>query len=129
MASEQELLEAVKEALQKDGQLGQMRAELRSAVLKILEKKPINISKPKVIEENAVINDLIFEYLEWNGYRYTSQMLLSESGQTHPAKPRRQLEEDLGIEYDSKTVQIPLIYSILAQMKANSCNSNSNSPS
>lgn len=124
MATETELLEAVKQALHSDGHLGQIKAELRGAVLKILEKKPTNIVKPQLHEENAIINDLIMEYLEWNGYRYSAHMLLSESGQTHPVKTRRELETYLGIESDPKLAQVPLIYSTISQMKSNGNSNN-----
>lgn len=68
---------AVKESLHKDGRLGRFKAELRSAVMSILNTNPSNKSTAQIPDETKLINDLIREYLTWNGYLYSDQILLA----------------------------------------------------
>ena len=65
----------MKESLHKDGRLDKFKAELRSAVMSILNKNASAEAPPKVPEETKFINELIREYLNWNGYMYTEQIL------------------------------------------------------
>lgn len=69
------IVSAVKESLQNDGKLGKFKAELRSAVMSILNKNNSNEEAPKIPTETKFMNDLIREYLSWNGYLYAEQML------------------------------------------------------
>jgi hypothetical protein len=55
--------------------LEKFKAELRSAVMSILSKNASEEEPPKVPEETKFINELIREYLSWNGYLYTEQIL------------------------------------------------------
>lgn len=67
----------MKESLDKDGRLGKFKAELRCAVMSILNKSPSNKTTPQIPDETKLINDLIREYLMWNGYLYADQILLA----------------------------------------------------
>lgn len=64
---------AVKESLNKDGKLGKFKAELRSAVMSVLNRSPNN-PPPQIPDETKLVNDLIREYLSWNGYLYAEQI-------------------------------------------------------
>lgn len=52
-----------------------MNGEIRAAVMSILNRGFENCDPPQVPEETKLINELIREYLTWNGYLYTEQIL------------------------------------------------------
>lgn len=83
---------AVKESLIKDGHLNKFRAELRAAVMSVLSGKKEGRTQrgqgeksqqkgrprpPPIPEETLILNELIREYLDWNGYRYSEQILVA----------------------------------------------------
>lgn len=68
---------AVQTALLKDGRLNKFKAELRAAVMAVLSKTPGNNKAPQIPEETQILNELIREYLDWNGYRYSEQILVA----------------------------------------------------
>ncbi|KAJ8933847.1 hypothetical protein NQ314_013769, partial [Rhamnusium bicolor] len=70
--TETDLLE---ESLQKDGTLGRVNGEIRAAVMTVLNRNYENNEPPKIPEETKLINELLREYLSWNGYLYTEQIL------------------------------------------------------
>lgn len=55
--------------------MNRLHGEIRSAVMSILNKNFENHVPPTVPEETRVINELLREYLGWNGYHYTEQIL------------------------------------------------------
>lgn len=70
---------AVRTSLENDGELSQIKAEMRTKVMKLLEgSNKSGISKqPKSPREVLIVNELIREYLDWMGYKYTSTVLVS----------------------------------------------------
>jgi len=62
MSNVNELKDALKESLEEKGILGQVRAMMRSAIYEVIETddKP----KPKLSDENLLINELILEYMK-----------------------------------------------------------------
>lgn len=113
-ATEADLLEAIKESLQNNGTLGRLNGEIRTAVMSILNKNFENADPPKVPEETKLINELLREYLTWNGYLYTEQILAAESGQKGERMSRDVLTTKFGVMDDAKTAKIPLLYYIVA---------------
>ena len=65
----------VKDTLENRGVLNQIKARLRAEVFSALDDN--NEQKPALSNENLLINELIREYLEFNGYKYTASVLLS----------------------------------------------------
>ena len=61
MSNINELKNALKESLEEKGVLGNVRALMREAIYEVIEtdEKP----KPKLSDENLLINELILEYL------------------------------------------------------------------
>ncbi|KAL6752727.1 hypothetical protein V8C86DRAFT_2748886, partial [Haematococcus lacustris] len=99
MSSVTELKDALKSSLDRNGSLRELQAQLRAAIFKSLsEADPVLSSKPGPSDENLVCNELIREYLAWNGYRETLSVFLPESGQPL-VKPftRSFMAEHLGI--------------------------------
>lgn len=71
------MFSAVKNSLKQDGRLGRFKAELRSAVMSILNRSGSNTKPPSIPDETKLINDLLREYLVWNGYMYSEQVLMA----------------------------------------------------
>jgi len=62
--------------LHKSGKLNKMKAELRAEIMKVLEPTSNSI-KPEIPSETLLINELIREYFTWNGYHYTTSVLVA----------------------------------------------------
>ncbi|XP_076275876.1 centrosomal protein 20 isoform X2 [Rhynchophorus ferrugineus] len=105
---------AIKESLQKDGTLGRFKGEIRAAIMNILNRNLESDETPKIPEETRLINELIREYLSWNGYLYSEQVLTAESGQSNERISRDILTTKLGVIDDTKTAKIPLLYYIVS---------------
>jgi lisH domain-containing protein FOPNL len=62
MTNVNELKEALKDTLQERGELSKIKAMMRAAIFEAIETddKP----KPKLSDENLIINELIREYLK-----------------------------------------------------------------
>ncbi|XP_044758638.1 uncharacterized protein LOC123316562 [Coccinella septempunctata] len=112
--TEMDLLEAVKESLHNDGTLGKFKAELRAAVMSILNKNHVSNEPPKIPEETKLINELMREYMIWNGYLYSEQIFTAECGHSKERLERDVLTTKLGVIDDAKTSKIPLLYYIVS---------------
>nr|XP_047922327.1 centrosomal protein 20 isoform X6 [Anser cygnoides]XP_047922328.1 centrosomal protein 20 isoform X6 [Anser cygnoides] len=73
MATVVELKQALKEALEKRGVLGQIKANIRAEVFHALDDQ--SEPRPPLSRENLLINELVREYLEYNKYKYTASVL------------------------------------------------------
>ncbi|XP_056630993.1 centrosomal protein 20-like [Diorhabda carinulata] len=113
-ATENDLLDAIKESLEKDGTLGRLNGEIRASVMAIINRDFESPDPPKVPDETKLINELIREYLAWNGYLYTEKILSAESGQKNERLGRDVLTTKFGVMDDSKTAKIPLLYYIVS---------------
>lgn len=69
---------ALKEALEKRGVLGQIKANIRAEVFHALDDQ--SEPRPPLSRENLLINELVREYLEYNKYKYTASVLTAGSG-------------------------------------------------
>ncbi|XP_060521514.1 centrosomal protein 20-like [Cylas formicarius] len=112
--TESDLVQAIKESLQKDGTLGKFKGEIKAAVMSIMNRNHENGDPPKVPNETKLINELIREYLSWNGYIYSEQMLSTEAGHSAERVSRDVLTTKLGVLDDCKTAKIPLLYYIVS---------------
>lgn len=106
------LLNAIKNALELDGTLDKLKEEIQSAMTSIFNAT--NLDSPEVPEETKLINELIREYLNWNGYLYTEQIFVAESGQSNEKTEREVLAEKVNVIDNEKTVKLPLLYYIVA---------------
>mmetsp|Transcript_84832 Transcript_84832/g.245281 ORF Transcript_84832/g.245281 Transcript_84832/m.245281 type:complete len:178 (-) Transcript_84832:329-862(-) len=106
-----ELKQALVETLETRGVLGQVKAKVRAEIFAALDDEVC--PRPELPKENAVINELIREYLEFNGYHHTTSVLLPESG--HPEErqfDRPFLASELGIREDDRSRSLPLLYAL-----------------
>ncbi|XP_046989646.1 centrosomal protein 20-like isoform X1 [Schistocerca americana] len=117
MDSERELYEALKENLESSGSLRKVRAEVKSEIMKVFDTNPQPRDKPELPESLLLINSLIQEYLEWNGYMYTSQILADESGMTSKTYSRQSMQKELQVSEDENTRKLPLLCSLVSTFK------------
>jgi len=114
-----ELKEALAEALERRGVLGEVKAKVRAEIFAALDDE--HAVRPELPRENAVINELIREYLEYNGYHHTLSVLLPESG--HPEErqfDRQFLASELRFQEDERSRSLPLIYGLVRGLRSQS---------
>ncbi|CAD5113256.1 DgyrCDS2434 [Dimorphilus gyrociliatus] len=111
-----DLKTAVRGILENKGILNEVKTKLRGEIFKSLQDESDDKQPPN--KENAIINELIIEYLEFNNYRNTASLLKTESGQTGPQLPRSLLCEELNII--DETANIPLLYGLIAYLQKQS---------
>lgn len=117
MATLEELKAALRETLESRGVINQLKAKIRAEVFAALEDN--EVQKPRLSDENLLINELIREYLEFNGYQHTLSTFIPESGQPDaPAFDRQFLARELQIAEDYKSRSVPLLYGIVKGLRA-----------
>ena len=62
------------EALENKGVINELKSKLRAEVFTILEDN--SYEKPKVSQENLLINEMIREYMEFNHYKYSKSVFV-----------------------------------------------------
>ncbi|KAF4672895.1 extra spindle pole bodies 1 [Perkinsus chesapeaki] len=113
-----ELREALESALESRGTMGKLRARLRAEVFDVLcGGGGVAEGKEKVPQpprENVIINELIREYFEFNGYHHSLATFVAESG-TPEERPftREVLEQETGINPSVAEAPLPLIYKLV----------------
>ena len=125
MTNVNELKDALKETLEERGVLNQIRALMRQSIFEAIESSD-DKPKPKLTDENLIINELIREYLIYNNYLHTNSVFLAESGQPNEAFDRNFLSKELNIVEDSSSRKLPLLYSALFGLKKESYVGNTN---
>lgn len=115
MTNVAELKEALKETLEERGVLNQIRAIMRQNIFEAIESddKP----KPKISNENLIINELIKEYLIYNNYLHSASVFEAETGQPKEALGRDFIAKELNIQETSSSKSVPLLYSMLFGLK------------
>lgn len=111
MASVDELKEVLKEHLENDGTLNEIRSQLRSAIFKSLNDQPNEL--PKISKENILMNDLIWEYLEFNNFNYSKSVFDSECGNPPEKLDREIIASWLNVEENQSTKKLPLLYALV----------------
>lgn len=104
MATKEELKSVLKETLENRGVLGQVKARIRSEVFSALDDQ--TETRPTLSNENMLINELIREYLEFNKYKYTLSVLLTETGQPKEPIDRKFMGQELKISEDHATASM-----------------------
>lgn len=125
MTNVNELKEALKETLQERGELNKIKAMMRAAIFDAIETddKP----KPKLSDENLIINELIKDYLKYNNYLHTSSVFVAESGQPVDSPiDRNFIAKELNIVEEQSSAKVPLLYSILFGLKKEVYDPNAN---
>ncbi|KAJ3217103.1 hypothetical protein HDU67_008480 [Dinochytrium kinnereticum] len=87
---------AVKESLDSRGVLADLKARLRAEIFKTIQDKG---QRPAPAFETAVVNELIAEYLNYNGYSHSLSVFKAEvNGVSKPNRSREDVAMDLKID-------------------------------
>ncbi|CAB3221788.1 unnamed protein product [Arctia plantaginis] len=115
--SERELLTAIKDLLKKNGLLNKINAEVRAQVTELLQDRQTGGTvtlAPTPTDEVLLVNELVREYLEWNGYLYTASVMTSEAAMPKDKRSRADLCAEVGVKDDEKSSALPLLSNIVA---------------
>ena len=115
-----DLKEAVSESLEASGAMDKLRARLRAEMFQVLDEGR-TLPKPELSNENLVMNEMIRDYLRFNGYTHTLSVFMPESGQPASERlpfDREFLAHELRIEDTKWSRQLPLLYVMLAQARS-----------
>nr|CAB3246796.1 lisH domain-containing protein FOPNL-like [Phallusia mammillata] len=111
MATVDALKKALTDTLETKGVMGELKARVRTEVFRALDDP--TATKPKLSNENLLINDLIREYLIFNDYKYTDSVLVAETGQPEVQLHRDFLCQELNVADTESSAKVPLLYSLL----------------
>lgn len=124
MAAMDELKDALRDALDSSGALERHRAALRADVLSAVRARVGGSAgaagpPPAPPEANVLINELLREYLLWNGYREAASVLQPEASMpAAPALGRGFIASRLGLSNGEAADDLPLLYSLVARAGA-----------
>ena len=118
MDSMEKLKSSLKESLINKGILNEIKAHMRQEIYNILDNDNDNDinQKPKLTKENIIINELIKEYFNFNGYKFSSNVLQSEVGQTNNLN-RNDIIRELNIIENENNKNKPILYTILSGLQ------------
>ncbi|XP_071560807.1 centrosomal protein 20 [Temnothorax nylanderi] len=111
MATEKDLVNAVRESLKADGNLDRIKAEMRTEVIKLLDCSSKE-SKSKTVKPShdiVFLNELVREYLDWMGYKYSSTVFRAECDLPKHCLDRKLLAQGLGVKDNEKSKNLPLL--------------------
>ena len=119
MATEKDLVNAVRESLKAGGELSRMKAEMCTEVIKLLDNlnKGNKAKLPKQSQDIILLNELIREYLDWMGYKYSSTVFTSECDLSKKPLDRFLLVQSLGVKESDSSNNVPLLCSIMETFK------------
>ena len=127
MDPEIELFDAVEEVLKEKGVLDQLTCQVRAEILQVLKtsfatQKTASKEKKNEIpsassSSNFIVNELIKEYLDYNGYQNTADILAIESNLPKKRITRVELETSLKVHSGPNAKQVPLLYSIVSDLR------------
>ena len=120
--AESEFEDAIEKALKDKGILDQLTCQVRAEVLQVLKSSLKVKQEKKVVADltnNFLINELIKEYLDYNGYMHSADVLSVESGQPTKRAERNDLEKSLKVHTGPNAKQVPLLYSMVTSFRAN----------
>ena len=114
----EKLKSSLKESLINKGILNEIKAHMRQEIYNILDNDNDNDinQKPKLTKENIIINELIKEYFNFNGYKFSSNVLQSEVGQTNNLN-RNDIIRELNIIENENNKNKPILYNILSGLQ------------
>ncbi|XP_015109338.1 lisH domain-containing protein FOPNL [Diachasma alloeum] len=120
MATEKDLVNAVRDSLEAGGELGRIKAEMRSEVMKLLDGSAASNrgKRPESPRDVVILNELIREYLDWIGYKYTLNVLISECEFGKQPLDRTFLAQDLGVKETDNTKKLPLLFSLVETFRS-----------
>lgn len=120
--NEQQLGAAIKETLERSGTLDNVRAQLRATLLKCMDEPLTTSCKSAPPIENVLINELIAEYLSFNGYEHTLSVFSMESrrnsGMGEDELGESFVRAELGLPNRSSSKSLAMLYEVVFMMKS-----------
>lgn len=119
MATVENFKGALRDALEAQGTMRKLQAQVRAQIINSLadpKEQDAHANKP-TSSQTGVINELIREYLEFQGYRSTLSVFTPEAGLAAHVE-RETLERTLDVAVGPQGQQVPLLYT-LAQRRNN----------
>ncbi|EAN97388.1 putative LisH domain-containing protein FOPNL [Trypanosoma cruzi] len=124
MARQESLKEAMREVLETKGVMDHVKAELRAAIFHALQDSSAHedgasSNRPPVPPENLLLNELIKEYMAFNGMEHSLSVFRVESGSaknTSAPVPRAVLAAQLNMT--GAPASVPLLYAMLHESRA-----------
>eukprot|EP00520_Triparma_pacifica_P019857 CAMPEP_0118635404 /NCGR_PEP_ID=MMETSP0785-20121206/2059_1 /TAXON_ID=91992 /ORGANISM="Bolidomonas pacifica, Strain CCMP 1866" /LENGTH=134 /DNA_ID=CAMNT_0006526437 /DNA_START=73 /DNA_END=473 /DNA_ORIENTATION=- len=114
-ATLKELTSALHDTLKYNGVLSKLQALARSEIHACLQAE--ELPPPTLPNENLIINELILEYLKFNGYGHTASVMRAETGQPVEGSVEPSfIRSELGVKGGSK---IPVLYGVVEALKTN----------
>lgn len=109
---------AMREALESSGQLDAVKAQLRALVFQALDaSSPESRARPPIPPENMILNEVIREYLAFNGYEHSLSVFSAEIGLKDASSlPRSVLGAQVGLRHAPRDV--PLLYAMLHDVRS-----------
>lgn len=104
-----ELKDAVVSALTDNGRIEKINAEIRAEIFSLLTEDFQVPAQNEITRENFVINELIREYLQFNGYSNSLSVFLRETNQPDEPMDRNFLSQAVNVEPHT---QIPILYTM-----------------
>ncbi|XP_053977435.1 centrosomal protein 20 [Hylaeus anthracinus] len=119
MATEKDLINAVRESLKVNGELGRIKAAMCTQVIELLDgsNKGNKVKLPKPYQDVILLNELIREYIDWMGYKYSSTVFTSECNLSKQAPSKFLLAQSLRLQESDDSKDLPLLCSILDTVK------------
>ncbi|XP_054285208.1 uncharacterized protein LOC129001789 [Macrosteles quadrilineatus] len=126
MVSEEELMEILKTTLRDNGQYGRIKADLMNQLMNALgmdKQQLIDTDKPQPPANISLVNQLILEYLNWAGYKFSEKMFTAEASVPATTTSRNDLKQELKLKECHHTEGLPLLLLLLSTMKDSQSNS------
>ena len=100
-ATLKDLTSALHDTLKYNGSLSALQASARSSIHSCLEST--ELTPPSLPNENLIVNELVLEYLKFNGYGHTASVMRAETGQPKEGTVEAGfLRSELGIKGGTK---------------------------
>lgn len=112
-ASIDELRTALRDSLEAQGVLGEMRAKLRGEIYRLIDASG-DLKKPDMPPETAVVVGLVREFLEFSGYSQTLSVFDAETG-VKDVITKDMIAGDLKLTPSPDG--LPLIYNLVEALK------------
>ncbi|CAK9818450.1 Centrosomal protein 20 [Anthophora plagiata] len=93
---------------------------MRTEVIKLLDNtnKGNKMKFPKPPLDIIFLNELIREYLDWMGYKYSSTVFISECDLSKQPLDRSLLLQNLGLKESENSINLPLLCNIIETFKS-----------
>ncbi|CBH17224.1 LisH domain-containing protein FOPNL, putative [Trypanosoma equiperdum] len=130
MSKHGSLKDAMRQVLETKGVIDHVKAELRAAIFHSLQESnsqgdDIESARPPIPPENLLLNELIKDYMAFNGMEHSLSVFKAESGAgkeaTSAIMPRAILASQLGLT--GAPASVPLLYAMLHELRT--CSENS----